>query len=162
MKIVFTTILLLSLSACTSKFAEWPEAKAGMKASEPLIEAVKAYHAQEGKPPSSLDEFKLSEAVMADLDQHRIHYLMQKNQSEYGVVFRSKEFSSNRIAPMAIVLKPGSALGSNDEELLTGKRFGSHWMTHSLSGSSWNKINRFELRRICVPRFSYWFCRPAE
>lgn len=25
---------------------------------------------------------------MAELDQHRIHYLTQKNQSEYGVVFR--------------------------------------------------------------------------
>lgn len=105
MKILSAAVLLLSLSACSSKFSEWPEAKAGMKASEPLIEAVKAYHAQAGKYPSSLDELKLSETVMAELDQHRIHYLTQKKQSQYGVVFRIE----------GILFKPHCSYGNHTE-----------------------------------------------
>lgn len=87
MKRILIAFTGLSLISCGS-LSERQQAREGIKASEPLIAAIEKYKIDNGIYPATVQELALSDAVINEINEHKISYKNWNNQSEYGVGFR--------------------------------------------------------------------------
>lgn len=98
MRILFTIILLFSLSACnrTGPIIDWPESKQGIHRAAPILAAIENYRSQYGVYPPELDALHVTEDVRTATKEQGLLY-ERNSPTAFGLSFRFTQGSSTPI-----------------------------------------------------------------